>query len=284
MAKRQKEGRRIKSLSPIATLTPYIMVERSESMNHIQDSLEIARVEEMIRELRQEGYDSIGVLHFIIASYVRTVSQRPHINRFIRGQKLYARNGIIVNMTIKRSMSLEENDTVIKMKFSPSDTIYDVYKTVNTSIEEGIKESTDTDGAAKIICYIPGLLKKFAVWFLKMLDYFGLIPKALIDASPFHGSLYLTNMASLNIAPICHHLYNFGNVPLFLAFGAKTMNVSYKRNGEPVMKKVVDVILNMDERICEGYYYASALKMLKHYMAHPDLLKERPAEVIEDVR
>lgn len=284
MAKRQKEGRRIKSLSPIATLVPYIMVERSESMNHIQDSLEIARVEEMIRELRQEGYDSIGVLHFIIASYVRTISQRPQINRYIRGQKLYARNGIVMNMTIKKSMSLESNDTVIKMKFSPTDTIYDVYRIVNAAIEEGVNESTNSEGAAKILCYIPGLFKKFAVWFLKLLDYFGLLPKALIDASPFHGSIYITNMASLNISPICHHLYNFGNVPLFMAFGAKTMKATYKRNGEIVMKKVVDIIINMDERICDGYYYASALKMLRHYMAHPDLLKERPAEVIEDVR
>lgn len=69
-----------------------------------------------------------------------------------------------------------------------------------------------------------------------------------------------------------------------MAFGAKTMKATYKRNGEIVMKKVVDIIINMDERICDGYYYASALKMLRHYMAHPDLLKERPAEVIEDVR
>jgi hypothetical protein len=284
MAKRQKEGRRIKSLSPLTSLIPYIMVERNDSQNHIHDSFEITKIEEMIREMRQEGYDSIGVLHFIIGSYVRMVSQRPQVNRFIRGQKFYARNGIVVNMAIKRTMSLEENETTIKMKFKPTDTIYDVYKTINDAINEGINGPTDADGAAKIINYIPGLLKKFTVWFLKMLDYFGLIPNSLIEASPFHGSMFITNMASLNIPPILHHLYNFGNVPLFFAFGAKRMDVTYKRNGEPVMRKVVDIIFNLDERICEGYYFASALKMLKHYMEHPELLKEPPKEVIEDVR
>ena len=84
MAKRQKEGRRLKSLSPFTTIIPYIMVERSDSQNHIHDSLEIAKVEEMIKEMRQEGYDSIGVLHFIIASYVRMISQRPQVNRYIK--------------------------------------------------------------------------------------------------------------------------------------------------------------------------------------------------------
>ncbi len=284
MAKRQKEGRRLKSLSPFTTIIPYIMVERSDSQNHIHDSLEIAKVEEMIKEMRQEGYDSIGVLHFIIASYVRMVSQRPQVNRYIRGQKIYARNGIIINMAIKRTMSLDESETTIKMKFKPSDNIYDVYRIVNSAIEEGINGATNADGVAKIIGYIPGLLKKFTVWFLKTLDYFGLLPKAIIEASPFHGSLFITNMASLNIPPILHHLYNFGNVPVFLAFGAKSVNVSYKRNGEPQMKKVVDIIFNMDERLCEGYYYASALKLIRHYMAHPELLKESPTEIIEDVR
>ena len=284
MARREKEGRRLKSLSPFTTIIPYIMVERNDSQNHIQDSLEIAKVEEMVKELRAEGYDSIGVLHFIIASYVRTVSQRPQINRYIRGQKIYARNGIIINMAIKRTMSLEENETTIKMKFKPSDTIYDVYRIVNQAIEEAMSGDTNTDDVARIVGYIPGLLKKFTVWFLKTLDYFGLLPKAIVEASPFHGSLFITNMASLNIPPILHHLYNFGNVPIFLAFGAKSMNVTYKRNGEPVIKKVVDIIFNMDERLCEGYYYASALKMVKHYMAHPELLREPPNEVIEDVR
>lgn len=284
MAKRQKEGRRLKSLSPITALIPYIMVERNDSQNHIRESLDIERVEEMIREMRAEGYDSIGVLHFIIASYVRMVSQRPQVNRFIRGQKIYARNGIIVNMAIKRTMSLEESETTVKMKFKPSDTIYDVYKEINKCINDAIEAPTNTDGVAKAINYIPGLLKKFTVWFLKTLDYFGLLPKAIVEASPFHGSMFITNMASLNIPPILHHLYNFGNVPLFFAFGAKSMQVTYKRNGEPVMKKVVDVVFNMDERLCEGYYYASALKMIKYYMAHPDLLREPPKEVIEDVR
>ncbi len=44
------------------------------------------------------------------------------------------------------------------------------------------------------------------------------------------------------------------------------------------------MIYHMVVSICEGYYYASALKMIKHYMAHPELLREPPKEVIEDVR
>ena len=62
MAKRVKEGRRLR-LDPFSAIIPYIMVQRNDAQNHIEISFETANAEAMIRELRQEGYDSIGMLH-----------------------------------------------------------------------------------------------------------------------------------------------------------------------------------------------------------------------------
>ncbi len=282
MANMKKEGRRLRR-SPFYEIIPYIMVERADAQNHIEISFETANAEAMIKELRQEGYDSIGMLHIILAAYVRAVSQRPSVNRFIRGQKIYARNGIIVNLAIKKKMSLDGLETTVKMHFNPDDDIYDVYKTVNETLEKTYKsESNNTDNVAKIINYIPGLVKKFAVWLLKTLDYFGLLPKAIVNASPFHGSLFITNMASLNIPPIMHHLYNFGNVPLFIAFGAKRGDLFLDEDGSVRKRRVIDLVLNMDERICDGYNYASAMKLLKKYLTNPQELREKPKEVVVD--
>ena len=281
MAKREKEGRRLK-LNPFDAIIPYIMVERSDAQNHIEISFETANAESMIRELRQEGYDSIGMLHIIIASYIRAVSQRPSVNRFIRGQKVYARNGIIVNLAVKKKMSLDGNETTIKMHFKPEDTIFDVYRIVNDALKDVYEGETSTYSVAKIINYIPGLIKKAIIKILKTMDYFGLIPRALLDASPFHGSLFLTNMASLNIPPIMHHLYNFGNVPLFIAFGAKRAEIFIDDDGSVRKRRVIDLVLNMDERICDGYNFASAMKMLKKYLTSPEELRERPKEVVID--
>ncbi len=282
MAKRQKEGRRL-HLSPYSAIIPYIMVERSDAQNHIEISFETANAEAMIRELRQEGYDSIGMLHVILASYVRAVSQRPAVNRFIRGQKIYARNDIVVNLVVKKKMSLDGLDTTVKMHFKPEYTIYDVYKVVNKTLTEVYEaEENSVDKTAMLLNYIPGLIKKGAIFLLKTLDYFGLLPRALTEVSPFHGSLFITNMASLNIPPIFHHLYNFGNVPLFIAFGAKRGDLFLDEDGSVRKRRVIDMILNMDERICDGYYYASAMKLLKKYLTDPELLREPPKEIIED--
>ena len=283
-----KEGRRIKTLNPFSTIIPYIMVERSDSQNTINDCFDVSGAEQLVRRLRTEGYDSIGILHIVIAAYVRAISQRPAVNRFIRGQKIYARNGIVINMAVKRKMSLDGDETTVKLKCNPSDTLIDIYHKFNELLLDTVSseesEANSTDTAARIIGYIPGLIKKWVIWFLKTLDYFGLLPSALINASPFHGSMFITSMASLNIPPIRHHLYNFGNVPVFIAFGAKRAELVVNEDGSVTKRRVVDFVANLDERICDGYYYASALKMFKKYLVSPEALLNPPEEVVEDIR
>ena len=282
-----KEGRRLKSLSPFATIIPYIMVERSDSQNTITDSFDVSGAEKLVRQLRTEGYDSIGILHIILAAYVRAISQRPGVNRFIRGQKIYARNGIVINMAVKRKMSLDGVETTVKLKCEPSDTLIDIYHKFNKLFEDTVTvedSQNGTDIAAAIIGHIPGLIKKWVIWFLKLLDYFGLLPSSVLAVSPFHGSMFITSMASLNIPPIRHHLYNFGNVPVFIAFGAKRAELVLNEDGSVSKRRVVDFVANLDERICDGYYYASTLKMFKKYLISPDALLEPPEEVINDVR
>ncbi len=282
MAKRIREGHRIKKLYPFDTFIPFVMVERSDSQNTVNDFFDIAPTERFIKEMRDEGLEGFGVLHVILASYVRMVSQRPKTNRYIRGQHIYGRNEITVSLAIMRKMSIDGMETTIKMHFKPDYDIYQIYDEVTKKIEQGMRD-TPTDKYAGLLTKIPGLFLKFAMWLLKTLDYFNLLLPALKEASPFHASMFITNMASLNIPPIRHHLYNFGNCPLFIAFGAKRTMYDFTEDGDPIKKRVVDITVNMDERTTNGYYWASSLKMFKHYMAHPELLKEKPEEVFEDL-
>ena len=282
--KREKEGRRIRTLTPYSAIIPYIMVHRHDSQNSIRISADVAGAESLVRQLRSEGYDSIGILHVVIAAYVRTLSQRPGVNRFIRGQKIWARNGIVVNIVAKTKMKLNADDTTLKLVFSPEDTIIDVYEKFNKAyerVEAGAEGNANK--TARIICYIPGVLKKLTISLLRFLDYFGILPRAIVNASPFHGSLFITNMASLNIPPIVHHLYNFGNVPVFIAFGAKRYEIVLDDEGNASKKRVIDFVANLDERICDGYYYASAMKLFLKYFREPDELVNPPASVVDDI-
>ncbi len=280
----RKDGWRVRSLAPIESMIPYIMVTRNDAQNLISDSFECSAADRFVHKKREEGLDGFGIMHILLAAYVRLVSQRPRINRFLSGQRIYARNGgIVVNMIVKRKMDINESGTAIKVTFQPGDTVTDVYNRFNGILHATFDtKETDFDGTAKILNFIPGLLKKFAIWFLKTLDYFNLLPLGLINVSPFHGSLFITSMASLGIPPIHHHLYNFGNVPVFLAFGAKRTANHVTESGNVVKKKYVDYTFVTDERICDGFYFASALRLFRKYLANPAELDVPPAQIFED--
>ena len=281
----RKDGRRVRTLHPMEYVSPYIMVERNDASNFFRDSFEVTKAEEFIKRKREEGLKDFGYTHLLIATYVRVVSQYPGINRFIGGQKIYARDEIVVNMMVKKKMATNEQETAIKVKFEPSDTIDEVYHKFQAAVDN-VYESDDSgfDKAAAIINKIPGLLKKFIVWCLKTMDYFDLLPKALTNVSPFHGSLFITSMGSLGIMPIYHHLYNFGNVPVFIAFGAKRKAYELSRTGEVLNNLYIDIAVVTDERICDGFYFASAFRKFGYYIKHPEKLEQAPKEVVEDIK
>ena len=283
---RQKEGRKIKTGSPMDAVAPFIMPTRSGSSNSFTATIDIGKCEPFIREMRAEGMTGLGMMHIIMASYVRVVSRLPGMNRFIRGQRVYARNGIEICLTIKKEMSLNAPETVVKLYAKPEDTLKDIYdslaKEVELNRQEGDHNNMDT--AARLLMKLPNVLLKFVVWFLKLLDYFGLLPRFLTKLSPFHGSMFLTNMGSLGIPPVFHHLYNFGNLPIFVSIGSKRTEYSVNKNGEVEKRRVMDFTLMCDERICDGHYYATAFKMLKRICEHPEQLLEPPETVVEDIR
>ena len=278
------DGRRLRTLSPMSYVAPYIMKTRVTSSNYIKDRFDIETAEEYVREKREAGLKGFGLMHVIVASYIRVVSQRPGINRFIAGQRIFARNNIDIMLVIKLDMSLDAPETAIKVRFKPDATAEDVYREMSKAIDEYRSNPVNGfDKAAKALSHIPGLFLRFAVAVLRTLDYFGMLPKFLENVSPFHGSFFLTSMGSLGIPPIYHHLYDFGNVPVFLSFGAAERKKELQDDGSVKTTRYVEYNVSTDERICDGFYFASALKMLKKIFKNPYCLDERPTEIVEDV-
>ena len=222
----RKEGRRIRSLDPLYAFTPFIMKTRGDATNYFSASVELEAIEKYIKKKREEGLKGFGILHIFIAGYVRCVSQYPGVNRFVSGKRIYARNNIEIVMTVKKRMSTTAGETEFKVVFEPTDTINTVYERVNEAIEKiKTEEDSSTDKVAAVLIKLPRPLLSAAIRFFDWLDYHGWLPMSLIGASPFHGSMVITDLGSLGIPPIFHHLYNFGNVPVFIAFRAKRKTV-----------------------------------------------------------
>ena len=279
------DGRLLRTIDPFYKIIPYIMRARTDAQNFFDDRIEIGKTEAFLRNKRKGEIKDIGLLHIIVAAMVRVISQKPQINRFIAGQKIFARNEILISLALKKEMKEDSPETTIKLVFEPADTIYDVVAKVNKAVSENKKTDTnnDTDKTARIFMMCPGFLVKFLVWFLTTLDYYGLMPRIINRVSPFHTSVFITDLGSLGIQPIYHHLYEFGTTSVFIAFGMKQKEKSINKDNNFIEKKYINLKVVTDERIADGHYFASSFKLFKHYVQNPEKLEMPPEKVIEDI-
>lgn len=283
MSKKLKEGRRIKTLPPMQYVSVYIMKTRTGSTNYIPGKLDISAAEEYIKEKRAQGMTDFGMMHIFLAALVRMYARHPEMNRFIRGRRIYARNGIQISLAVKKELKRSAPDTVVKFDFKPEYTAKDVYEIVNAAVLAAKTEVSDFDDVAKTLSRMPRSVLRFAMWCLECLDYFGKIPKSLVKVSPFHGSSFITSMASLGIPPIYHHLYEFGNVSIFFAFGRKYHEYELQNDGSVRKAKYMDYRITCDERIADGHAYSLALRYFHSLIRDPYQLDDPPETVFEDV-
>ena len=280
---RRADGRRLNNIDPIIQFTPYIMPTRNDASNQITVNIDYEPMADYIRTRSKQGV-KITFMDLIIAAYVRTVSQYPEVNRFVMNRQIFARNQIVVSLTVlknaKNRDSLDED--TIKMHFAPNATIDEVAQEVARMVTPAANDDADgtSDFAGKIVRIRP--LVKFVVFLARVLDRYGLLPGWLYDLSPFHCSMFITNLASIGLPGMYHHLYNFGNTSVFLAMGKFEKQYINTRDGIKA-KTVIPLGVNTDERICGGASYAMACGCFMKYINNPKLLEERPETIKTEV-
>ncbi len=280
------DGYRIRGLDPVFEVIPAVMRTRVDSQVFFDYELDITELEKFVREHRRSDIPDLRMLHIFMASMVRIMALMPRLNRFVAGRKIYARNSMRISLACKRSMSIDDEETTIMPEFEPEDTLYDVVEKVEKAIREDVFENqvegNKTDVVARVLGAIPTFIKAGFVDLMRNLDKIGWMPKFINNASPFHSSMFITDLGSCGIGPIYHHLYEFGTCSVFVAMGKKDTRYELDAKGNVVTKRYIGMKVVADERICDGFYYASAMKMLIRLIKHPERLLEKPQEVVYD--
>ncbi|TVP93728.1 MAG: hypothetical protein EA374_08730 [Acholeplasmatales bacterium] len=279
----RRDGRRIKPKDPIMRLIPYIMPKRYDAQVFFEDSVDLTETEKTIKQLRKEGHRVI-FLHVVLATMLRTMVDFPKANRFVKGSRVYARKDITFSFAIKRAFELNAEETVIKITFDRKDTLIDVVNRVNEAIAANkvFDGRNKTDRAARLLNLLPGFMIRGALMVVNFMDNHRLMPKFLINASPFHTSAFVTDLGSLGIQPVFHHIYDFGTTTFFFAFGTKKRHAAVDRmdNIRPVRQ--LDYKIVIDERIGDGFYMATVIKRTKKYLKNPLLLMDPPESIPVD--
>ncbi len=276
------DGRKVRSLSPIFRVIPSVMMERADAQVYFKQDIPLKTLDEYITKKQNEGI-RVTYMQIIYAAIVRIIAQRPSLNRFAMNGSLYERDKIQVSLVIKKGLEDNSPETPVKLTYTGKETIFEVIEKLDNAISENkdLSASNNTDKLAGALSLVPDTFVRWAVKILRFLDKYGLMPKFVIDASPFHTSVFLTNVGSLGIDSIYHHLYNFGTTSMFFSMGKKKKSYIYE-DDDIHEEKCITIAFVGDERICDGYYYASSFKLLSKYLKKPELL-ELPIEEKENV-
>ena len=275
MRKKVYDGTLVKALDPVVFLMPFIMPRRCDSQVFANLDLDLKKVEPFIREQRKNIPD-LTLYHFVFAALARAAFQVPQINRFIVDGGIYQRDAVQISMMIKKELAIDGKESAIFPVIEKGDTLEDIVRKCQDLTNEAFAdlkgESNDFDGLMKILNVAPTALTKAFVHSMFWLDGHGRLPEKLRKLQPFHSSFFVSNVGSIGLPVIFHHLYQFGTISGFVCMGQKEWKLTMDRHGEVSKSKVLPVTFLADSRICDGYSYSSAFRVIRKCFDRPDLL------------
>ena len=277
---RRPDGRRVKGIDPVMQITPYVMPMRCDAQVFLKHRADMEILSRYIHRQKREKNEQISYMQIVVAAYVRAVSGNPEVNRFIMNKQLFARNNCSVAFTIlKDPHDADQGEAVVKIKFDLTDTLYDVRDRMSAAVaaNRGDQPAGFTENLLRFLFAVPGLAT-VVVGLVRFLDRYGLAPGVLMEELPFYVGMYVTNTASIGLHDVNHHIYNWGNVSLFLGMGVQE-KVAVVENGETRMKRYLPIGITADERVCSGAHYARFFADWKRCLEHPELLETPPEKI-----
>ncbi|MGN1201039.1 MAG: 2-oxoglutarate dehydrogenase [Candidatus Caccovivens sp.] len=278
---KRADGVKVKGMQIIEKAMPYFMPQRIDAVNLYEQALNCENIDKFILEEKKNTGVHYTYTDIMIAACVRMLHERPKTNRFINNCVVYQRKWISISISVKKKLSDDGEEITLKMYFTGRESLEDVKRIFDEELAKAIPSDAETHKTTKVagfLCKLPNWMFKTAMAIIRWADKHNLLPKKLIDASPFHTSVYVADLRSIKLDAVYHHLYNFGNTTIFGVMGKEFYAPISNRAGEVETKKQMNMRFSLDERVCDGLYYRNSLKLLMNLLENPELLKERLPE------
>ena len=267
----------VRDNDPLHFFMPYLYPNRADNEAVLQEEVDLTALNAFLAE-KNKGLttDKYTLMHAVCTALVRTITLRPKLNYFIKGNRLYKRNDISLSFVVKKQFADTGKEALAFRKFGPETTIDTLHQTIMEEIHDCRSDKIDNSTAGmEFFTHFPRWLMRIAIRILFLLDYYGRVPQSLIKADPNYSTVLISNLGSIKLNANYHHLSNWGTCSLFLVIGEKHMAPIFQPDGSYEMHEVVNLSITLDERIADGYYYAKSIQIFKHLLQHPELLNER---------
>jgi len=244
------DGERVRDLPLLRRFIPFIMRTRNESVVYLDQQIDVEATLAWLDRVN-EGRDGDRKLSFytvVLAALVHTLTERPRLNRFVSGGRIWQRRGISISFAVKKAMADKATMTTVKVEFQPGDDIEAVADRVRAAI--GVGRGRDKTGSEKEMVF------------------FG----AMIKPDPMYASVFVANLGSVGLSAPFHHLYEYGNIPIFLTIGKIHKAPVVREDDTLGVARVVDCKYSFDERIADGFYCARSLEQFAARVGNAEAL------------
>ena len=279
MFRKRYDGTYLKDIPSYAKILPYVMPNRMISTIFTEQEFDITETLQFLRRFNKEqdqaGKPKITFFQLFMVACVRTVALRPKINRFASGYRMWQRNSIRLNFVAKKELTDDAEEIWICEDYSPFETLGTIGEKFRASVREATRGAGNESGDLnESLMKLPRFLAKMVFPMFKWLDERNMLPGSLIDGSPFHGTVCLTNVGSVNVEAPYHHLFELGTVGLFVAVGIVRREWKPDRKGHMRERDLVKVVYTYDDRISDGIYGGRTIAMIKKFTENPEQLLE----------
>jgi hypothetical protein len=270
----RSDGTLIKTESPVRQIMPYLMRGRNESVVYHEMRYDLTRTLPWLAAqnaaLPPDSKKKITLFHLLLFAYARTLHQRKGLNRFISGSKIYQRKGVWISFAAKKAFQDDAPISTVKIEFPEDITFAQVIERTTGSVggvRRGEKRAVDTE--MKLALALPAPMLRMLFGLLRWLDRVNLMPSAMIKTDPMYASLFMANLGSIGIGDVYHHLFEYGTVGLFAVVGRVEKMIFIDENNAPAVRDGVKICWSLDERINDGFYCVSSLKIAQQIVENP---------------
>ncbi len=265
---RRPDATQVRELSAMRRFMPYVSPRRNDSVFHLAQEIDVEAALEFIEKKNRERPPDrpITLFHLFLRSGAQALRLRPGVNRFVKGGKLWQRDGEWLTFSAKVRIEDGAPLVTIKRKFEPTTESLDemvagIYGLIRPA-RAGKKSTSDKE--MSLLLRLPGFVIRGLLRLLRFADHFGAVPRSMIDADPLYTSCFVANLGSVGHDAGFHHLWEHGTCSLFGVIGKV-------RRGEGG-RRVVTLCWTYDERIEDGLYSYITIAGIKDRIEHPELL------------
>lgn len=261
---RRPDGALVKDASAMRRFMPFVSPRRSESLVYFAQEIDVEAALVFVEAKNADRAEErrMTLFHLVLRAIARALEDRPRMNRFVAGHRLWQRSEVWLTYSAKKRLDDGAPVVTIKRRFEPGETLDAMIDGTLARLREGRGDKRSTsEKEMSLLLRLPVIVVRAILWCVRTLDALGLLPKSMIDSDPLYASAFVANLGSVGLRAAYHHLWEHGTCPIFCVVGRI-------EKGADARRRIV-LKWTFDERTEDGFYAARALDLVRQRLENP---------------